>query len=50
MLRRFKGSTHCLAIMKPQHNPALNPAPFSRWTLHDKPAQRRLALRWASQA
>ena len=25
-------------------NPALNPAPFSRWTLRDKAAQRRLAL------
>ena len=30
-------------------NPALNPAPFSRWTLRDKAAQRRLALRWAPQ-
>jgi hypothetical protein len=28
-------------------NPALNLAPFSRWTLRDKAAQRRLALRWA---
>jgi hypothetical protein len=26
-------------------NPPLNPAPFSRWTLRDKAAQRRLALR-----
>jgi len=26
-------------------NPALNPAPFSRWTLRDKAAPRRLALR-----
>jgi hypothetical protein len=26
-------------------NPALNLAPFGRWTLRDKPAQRRLALR-----
>jgi hypothetical protein len=26
-------------------NPALNPAPFGRWTLRDKAAQRRLALR-----
>ena len=26
-------------------NPALNPAPFSRWTLRDEAAQRRLALR-----
>ena len=29
-------------------NPALNLAPFSRWTLRDKAAQRRLALRYAS--
>ena len=28
-------------------NPALNPAPFGRWTLRDKAAQRRLALRYA---
>ena len=28
--------------------PALNLAPFGRWTLRDKAAQRRLALRWAS--
>ncbi len=27
---------------------ALNLAPFGRWTLRDKAAQRRLALRWAS--
>jgi len=26
-------------------NPALNRAPFGRWTLRDKAAQRRLALR-----
>ena len=26
-------------------NPALNLAPFSRWTPRDKAAQRRLALR-----
>jgi len=30
-------------------NPALNLAPFGRWTLRDKAAQRRLALRWASR-
>jgi len=30
-------------------NPALNLAPFGRWTLRDKAAQRRLALRWASE-
>lgn len=29
-------------------NPALNPAPFSCWTLSDKAAQRRLALRYAA--
>ena len=29
-------------------NPALNLAPFSRWTLRDKAAQRRLALRYAA--
>jgi hypothetical protein len=29
-------------------NMALNLAPFGRWTLRDKAAQRRLALRWAS--
>jgi len=28
-------------------NPPLNLAPFGRWTLRDKAAQRRLALRWA---
>jgi len=27
-------------------NPALNLAPFGRWTLRHKPAQRRLAPRW----
>jgi hypothetical protein len=27
------------------HDPALNRAPFSRWMLRDKAAQRRLALR-----
>jgi hypothetical protein len=26
------------------HNPALKLAPFGRWTLRDKAAQRRLAL------
>jgi hypothetical protein len=29
-------------------NPALNLAPFGRWTLRDKAAQRRLALRYAA--
>jgi len=28
-----------------KHNMALNRAPFGRWTLRDKAAQRRLALR-----
>lgn len=30
-------------------NPALNLVPFGRWTLRDKTAQRRLALRYASR-
>ena len=30
-------------------NMALNLAPFSRWTLRDKAAQRRLALRYATR-
>jgi len=30
-------------------NMALNLAPFGRWTLRDKAAQRRLALRYASK-
>lgn len=34
------------AQMKP--NPALNLAPFGRWTLRDKAVQCRLALRYAS--
>jgi len=29
---------------------ALNLAPFGRWTLRDKAAQRRLAPRWAPHA
>jgi len=31
-----------------QHNPALNLAPFGRWTLRDEAAERRSALRWAA--
>jgi len=31
-------------------NLALNLAPFGRWSLRDKAAQRRLALRYASVA
>ena len=29
-------------------NPALNPVRFALWTLRDKAAQRRLALRYAA--
>jgi hypothetical protein len=33
-------------FIRPQtHNPAVDPAPFSRWTLRDKAAQRRSPLR-----
>ncbi len=32
-------------LNRPEHNMALNLAPFGRWTLRDKAAQRRLALR-----
>ena len=34
-----------LGSLNQMPNPALNLAPFSRWTLRDKAAQRRLALR-----
>ena len=34
-----------ISHINPRSNPALNLAPFSRWTLRDKAAQRRLALR-----
>jgi hypothetical protein len=40
------GENHMRLITKCP-NPALNLAPFGRWTLRDKAAQRRLALRWA---
>ena len=51
-------AAHCLlrqasigyVVSKVRSNMALNLAPFGRWTLRDKAAQRRLALRWASQA
>ncbi len=33
---------------KQRSNPALNLVRFALWTLRDKAAQRRLALRWAS--
>ena len=35
-------------MLNPSSNPALNLAPFGRWTLRDKAAQRRLALRWGT--
>jgi len=35
------------SMKKPSPNPALNLAPFGRWTLRDKAAQRRSPLRWA---
>ena len=34
--------------MRLRPNMALNLAPFGRWTLRDKAAQRRLALRYAT--
>jgi hypothetical protein len=34
-----------LKLNSQQANPALNLAPFGRWTLRDEAAQRRLALR-----
>ena len=34
-----------VAVVNKSPNPALNLAPFGRWTLRDKSAQRRLALR-----
>jgi hypothetical protein len=33
-----------LSVLENRSNPALNLAPFGRWTLRDKAAQRRLAL------
>jgi hypothetical protein len=35
----------CFSAIAASSNMALNLAPFSRWTLRDKAAQRRLALR-----
>ncbi|SER33879.1 hypothetical protein SAMN04244573_03409 [Azotobacter beijerinckii] len=35
-----------MLVIEMQPNPALNLAPFGRWTLRDKAAQRRLALRY----
>jgi len=39
------GREMCFLRVAAPSNPALNLAPFSRWTLRDKAAQRRLALR-----
>jgi hypothetical protein len=33
--------------MGQRHNPAVDLAPFGRWTLRDKTAQRRSPLRYA---
>jgi hypothetical protein len=43
-LASFLKNPSMLIIQTP--NMALNLAPFGRWTLRDKAAQRRLALRW----
>jgi hypothetical protein len=45
MLQHFRLQLLCLALNTPMPNMALNLAPFGRWTLRDKTAQRRLALR-----
>ena len=37
--------TRASSMSNPVPNNALNPAPFGRWTLRDKAAQRRLAPR-----
>ena len=37
--------TKSLLSLKARSNMALNLAPYGRWTLRDKAAQRRLALR-----
>jgi hypothetical protein len=42
---RAKKIGNLLMNHKPRTNPALNLAPFSRWTMRDKAAPRRLALR-----
>jgi len=39
------GREMCFLRVAASSNPALNLAPFGRWTLRDKAAQRRLALR-----
>ena len=45
---RGQSSAGPLAVVSP--NPALNLAPFGRWTLRDKAAQRRLAPRYPALA
>jgi len=48
VIRHFAHQRHTVKTApssNPCSNPALNLAPFSRWTLRDKAAQRRLALR-----
>jgi len=44
-LRVLRYSRFSMPMQTPSPNPALNLAPFGRWTLRDKAAQRRLALR-----
>jgi hypothetical protein len=41
----MKSNQLCFIGCYEMPNPALNFAPFGRWTLRDKVAQRRLALR-----
>ena len=50
---RFSHQSHTertVPFLTARANPALNPVRFALWTLRDKAAQRRLALRWATQA
>jgi hypothetical protein len=47
MYRNSKSPVNPSAI---NPNPALNLAPFGRWTLRENTAQRRLAIRWALHA
>jgi len=45
---RFSHQSHTektMPLFTARANPALNPVRFARWTLRDKAAQRRLALR-----
>jgi hypothetical protein len=48
-LRALRYPRFSMPMQTPSPNPALNPVRFALWTLRDKAAQRRLALRWASQ-